>query len=131
MKKMIENSREKKMNERANEKTTCSAPEASIPTKLQQQPHKLAIKPLPGFTHNPLLKLPRNRKCPCLSGKKFKACHLPLLPRVVSQDDAEKFSKQMRQDDLVFITKENEALIKDANARLSGDTASQGVESKL
>ncbi len=29
-----------------------------------------------GFTHNPLLGLPRNMACPCASGLKFKRCCL-------------------------------------------------------
>lgn len=35
-----------------------------------------AYKPLEGYIRNPLLDLPRNMKCPCHSGKKFKVCCL-------------------------------------------------------
>lgn len=40
----------------------------------------MAYIPKPGFIRNPLLAFPRNELCPCKSGKKFKKCHLPVLP---------------------------------------------------
>jgi hypothetical protein len=43
---------------------------------------------LPGGAWNPALKYPRNLPCPCDSGKKFKHCHLPHLPRAVSTEEA-------------------------------------------
>lgn len=45
---------------------------------------------MPNFPlmHNPLLKFPRNSPCMCNSGKKFKLCHLGLLPRMVTMDMA-------------------------------------------
>jgi hypothetical protein len=73
---------------------------------------KMAWKPGPGFTWNPLLKIPRNRQCPCLSGKKFKVCCLDTLPRVVSEKDAKQYAEQMAKLDLVFLTKENEEKVK-------------------
>lgn len=33
-------------------------------------------KPKDGYVWSPLRKIPRNSKCPCDSGKKFKHCHL-------------------------------------------------------
>jgi len=43
----------------------------------------------PGFVWNPMLKTPRNAKCPCGSGKKFKKCHMPGMPRALSIDTIE------------------------------------------
>jgi len=34
----------------------------------------LVYVPKPGFTHNPMCKIPRNDPCPCQSGKKYKKC---------------------------------------------------------
>lgn len=44
-------------------------------------------RPNEGFIFNPFRKLPRNEPCPCGSGKKFKKCHLPLLPMCLSETD--------------------------------------------
>ena len=71
------------------------------------------IAPLPGFEWNPLLTLPRNRLCPCLSAKKFKLCCLPRLPKVVTKEHAEQFKAQMKRKDLVFLTNENKNKIEE------------------
>lgn len=42
-------------------------------------------RPKEGFVANPYLRLPRNMACPCSSGKKFKHCCLPQMPRFVPQ----------------------------------------------
>src|SRR6185312_1315548 len=73
----------------------------------------LAMKPIPGFAWNPLLTLPRNMNCPCKSGRKFKHCHLNLLPRVIKQDFVETYKQQMKRSDLIFLTKENEKQIQE------------------
>ncbi len=39
--------------------------------------------PKPGFSWNPLMKLPRNEPCVCGSGKKFKKCHLPSMSPIL------------------------------------------------
>lgn len=44
---------------------------------------KSGYVPRPGFIRNPLLRFPRNKKCPCNSGKKFKHCHLNVLPYAI------------------------------------------------
>ena len=62
-----------------------------------------------GLAWNPLRELPRNRKCPCLSGKKFKVCHLSILPKVVTTADAENYRAQMEKPD--FQTPENKELL--------------------
>lgn len=69
---------------------------------------------MPGFEWNPLLNLPRNRPCPCLSGKKFKACCLNKLPRAVPESLAKQYVEQMGKPDLIFLTKENEHKVKKA-----------------
>lgn len=37
----------------------------------------------PGYVWNPLMKIPRNSPCPCGSGKKWKKCHLRILPQAM------------------------------------------------
>lgn len=83
------------------------------PPKKQKQPgpQRSFLAPMPGFVWNPLVQLPRNRPCPCLSGLKFKACCLPRLPKVVLQKDADAFKEQMAKPDLVFMTAENKERI--------------------
>jgi SEC-C motif len=44
--------------------------------------------PKEGYTWNPFLGYPRNHTCICTSGKKFKACCLGLMERVVTVDNA-------------------------------------------
>lgn len=73
---------------------------------------KQAFALVPGHVWNPLRALPRNRPCPCLSGKKFKACCLANLPLAVREADAKIYIEQMQKPDLVFMTQENEARIK-------------------
>ena len=72
---------------------------------------RLARKPLTGYADNPLLKLPPNSKCPCLSGKKFKACCREMLPPVVTVALAAEYAKQMAKPDLVFNTPHNQEAI--------------------
>lgn len=54
-----------------------------------------------GFAWNPLLKIPRNVPCPCDSGKKFKACHLLSMPRVVPQSLADEYKKGMAHVEII------------------------------
>lgn len=89
----------------------------------------VVMAPLPGFTWNPLTTLPRNRQCPCLSGQKFKLCCLPKLPKVIPVKDAELFREQMEKPDLIFLTKENEALVKSV-AKRTGENDLLGDEVK-
>ena len=81
--------------------------------KQEQEESKRAsqiiIKPKPGFTWNPLLRLPRNLPCPCRSGKKFKTCHLNKLPQVVPQNVADSYEQAMKlPGGPTFVTQENE-----------------------
>lgn len=98
--------------------TNLSAHESSTACEVSSQEQRVSpqgrtyIAPIPGFTWNPLLKYPRNNKCPCLSGKKFKTCCLGLLPRVVSLAAAQDYQKQMEAPDLVFLTKENQEAVR-------------------
>lgn len=69
-------------------------------------------KPNPGFDWNPLHELPRNRACPCRSGEKFKKCCLPKLPPIVPEKIAETYRTQMKQRNLIFVTKGNEEFLK-------------------
>ncbi len=44
----------------------------------------MAIMPKEGFVWNKAKKMiGRNAPCPCRSGKKFKKCHLDLIPKVI------------------------------------------------
>ncbi len=61
----------------------------------------LSWRPKEGLVWNPLVALPRNMPCPCASGKKFKSCHLPNLPRVVPKDLAAQYGLAMKNPELV------------------------------
>lgn len=45
-----------------------------------------AFPPPPPLVPNPLTKYPRNERCMCGSGRKFKVCHQPHLPGMVSPE---------------------------------------------
>lgn len=82
--------------------------EVKVVSKLpKRQPERTFIAPMPGFVWNPLLTLPRNRPCPCLSGLKFKACCLHKLVKAVTPEVAKSYREQMSAPDLVFITQDN------------------------
>lgn len=49
------------------------------------------------MTSNPLLEWPRNYKCVCGSGKKFKACCLPTLSTKVTFEDAEIINEKLNK----------------------------------
>lgn len=85
--------------------------EESSPPSLTQPTGVLTLPAAPGLTHNPLRTLPRNEPCPCRSGRKFKLCCLAKLPQMVPKHVADSYREQMRKDDLVFLTKENEAAV--------------------
>jgi hypothetical protein len=87
--------------------------EQKILAKKIKELERSGMKPMPGFAWNPLKTLNPNRPCPCLSEKKFKACCLDKLAPVVSQALADDFKIQMEKPDLVFMTPDNEAKIKD------------------
>jgi hypothetical protein len=72
--------------------------------------HQMVTSPLPGMEWNPLKGLPRNRPCPCRSGKKFKACHLDKLPPAVPEKLAKVYRDMIASGkEIRFITEENEA----------------------
>lgn len=87
-----------------NAKRPLSAQEASSAMKTGK---KVFLAPIPGFQYNPLTKFPRNNPCPCRSGKKFKVCCLSKLPPVVSNEEAAKYTEQMKTPNLTFVTQEN------------------------
>lgn len=95
---------------------------AKLTSRVQEGLNRrLFSKPQPGFAWNPLTSLPRNSKCPCLSGQKFKKCCLDKLPRVVPVNDAKHYKEQMTKPDLVFVTKKNEEFMKQV-AQLPNET---------
>lgn len=60
---------------------------------LALSPTGLKIEPKP--VKNPLLEWPRNFKCVCGSGKKFKKCCLNSLARQVTIEDARKIKAKL------------------------------------
>lgn len=56
---------------------------------------KLSVQP--GLVKNPLLEWPRNYRCVCGSGKKFKKCHLNGLQKNITIEDANKINKRLNQ----------------------------------
>lgn len=84
-------------------------------------------KPLPGFAYNPLRTLPRNLLCPCLSGKKFKVCHLRLLPEIIPEKLANEYAEKMKRPKLIFKTSENtDAVIGPAMVEKKPDAEGNG-----
>lgn len=65
------------------------------------------MAPLKGYVWNPLIGLPRNQACPCMSGKKFKACCLKTMQRTIPAEKLDEYEAQMKQPNLFFITHEN------------------------
>lgn len=63
----------------------------------------------PGYSWNPLLKIPRNMACPCKSGKKFKACHLDKLPRAIPTKIADQFKRDLKQIERVVFVEDEKA----------------------
>lgn len=100
------------MSSEKKEKNSNKEAEESIPQRQRPQGGRVFLAPMPGFQWNPLLNLPRNRPCPCLSGKKFKACCLDRLPKVVADTAAKEYREQMKKPDLVFLTHKNQEEVK-------------------
>lgn len=74
--------------------------EAEDEVEDDKGPHKLkrmAYYPPKGLAWNPLMDYPRNEKCFCGSGVKFKKCHLTTMPKCVLIKDAEEFKRFMDQ----------------------------------
>ena len=65
---------------------------------------KVGLKLHPSSRWNPLLNYPRNSPCPCQSGKKFKKCHLNMLPLAVKAEEAETYKKVMAQHKTIMFT---------------------------
>lgn len=93
-----------------------------MPPELNEQEQKHMAKMIrkmakrgvpipPGMAWNPLLRLEPNRPCPCLSGRKFKACCRDKLAATVPESVAKDFEAQMAKEDLVFLTPDNHAKI--------------------
>jgi hypothetical protein len=100
------------MNRESDEKNFSNEAVASTQQVPSRQESRVFLAPMPGFQWNPLLTLPRNRACPCLSGKKFKVCCLGRLPKVVPEKLATEYREQMRKPDLVFLTPHNQEELK-------------------
>lgn len=73
-----------------------------------------------GMAWNPLLGLPRNSRCPCHSGKKFKNCHLDVLPKVIPEKLAQEYSEGIKVGaQFNFIREETAADIAERELRKS------------
>jgi hypothetical protein len=94
------------------EKSPIEESEQKFLKECEESSHKMAFKPAPGLTWNPLRTLDPNRKCPCQSGIKFKKCCLDKLAPVVTVKEAENYRLQMSKPDLVFLNDKNEEKIK-------------------
>lgn len=73
-----------------------------------------------GYAYNPSLKLPRNSKCRCDSGFKFKDCCLNRIPRYVTEAQADKIKKDMQHPDFKFVLydkRQQEMGVSDDNLR--------------
>lgn len=46
---------------------------------------------------NPLMKIPRNMKCPCGSGHKFKYCCLEITDPYIKKDELEIYTDTLKQ----------------------------------
>lgn len=90
-----------------------SSPDNAESSKQTLKAGQTFLAPMPGFRWNPLLTLPPNRTCPCLSGLKFKRCCRDTLPKAVPEKVAKQFEEQMAKPDLVFVTKANQAFLKE------------------
>lgn len=53
-------------------------------------------------TYNPFLKWPRNRPCPCNSGKKFKVCCLDTIPKKIPLKNAALIMDGMKKAGIVL-----------------------------
>lgn len=72
--------------------------DAGNPLPLPKKRHLVGIttKLNPGMAWNPLVTLPRNMPCPCDSGKKYKHCHLPVMPRAIPEKLAAEYAEQIK-----------------------------------
>lgn len=59
-----------------------------------------------GYVYNPLKGYARNGMCLCGSGKKFKKCHLDLIPEAITTARAVKITLDLKNLDLKAIQEE-------------------------
>lgn len=91
-------------------------------TSTPRQGAILGRVPSPGWTYNPLKGLERNSLCPCQSGKKFKKCHLNLLPELVPLEVAEKYRRVLKTTKVIrFVNHDNEPDIPNREPEASED----------
>lgn len=64
---------------------------------MDHQRKKMALVPRPGLVWSPLLRYPKNAKCFCGSGIKFKKCHDGRIKMAVMPDEAEQLKKYVDQ----------------------------------
>lgn len=68
---------------------------------------RMGMVPMAGFSLNPLRELPRNMRCPCGSGNKFKDCHLDEMPHVLPTHLADKYRPALKRPELIQFTEED------------------------
>lgn len=78
---------------------------------------KMAYMLKPGFAWNPLLKVPRNILCPCGSGTKFKNCHLPKMPRAISEKLAAEYNAALRTSANIQFIEDEKDLVSEENSQ--------------
>ena len=49
----------------------------------------------PPLVKNPVFRFPRNQECFCNSRRKFKKCHEPRMPQLVTRREAKRLKKSM------------------------------------
>lgn len=63
-------------------------PRLPVPRLKKPAIRKVGKKPIDGYSFNPVTEWPRNARCPCGSGRKFKSCCAESVPRVVPDHEA-------------------------------------------
>lgn len=81
---------------------------------------RMAFALKPGYSWNPLLGIPRNHLCPCDSGKKFKHCHLPTLPRAIPEQLAGEYRVALRDVGVVKFVEDMKDIINENQEPDSG-----------
>lgn len=84
------------------------------PIVTEENRGSMCFAPAKGFAWNPLIKIERNRPCPCGSGKKFKLCHLPEMPRIIPEEMAKEYHAAMRTVALIKFTDKPREGVEDA-----------------
>ena len=67
-------------------------PRADMPSASARKEGRILYRPQAGHAINPLRQFPRNSKCYCGSGTKFKKCHWGKQPESIPQEWADRIT---------------------------------------